>query len=406
MKSFFTSCLVLLLAASSLLAGAQDSVLTQLALQGRTTFSVEGAGFRGAGWDTLLARIRASNDVLIGEDHFTNEIPFFTSAVAARVHFDNFFGEIDPYVAKLIEAKLRTLPKEASEKYLSNFEEVIAFYGKAPEARLLRQLLPSGTHFFGLDQVLMNADRLLCHDLKEKTKNATARRLYDSIEQKSQRAFAAFLKDPRQPMYLMTEDFQRQLAALRKLPLRAMEVQQLNDLALSARIYREQNHELRIQLMKRNLLRAYAQVRDKKNLFKFGTNHIARGESFFKIYDIGNVVHNLADAEFGQSLHLLVVGRSGRQGSPFKGFPAVNLREDDGEHAYLKPLFRAAAPAGWSCFDLRPLRAAREGGRLVLSDVTFSRLVEGYDFVIVIPEVTPALFPGERQDAAALRTND
>jgi hypothetical protein len=61
--------------------------------------------------------IQKSDFVFIGEDHFTNEIPLFTSAIATKVEFDNFFIETDPYSAKIIESKIKTLGDLNFKKY-------------------------------------------------------------------------------------------------------------------------------------------------------------------------------------------------------------------------------------------------------------------------------------------------
>ena len=50
-----------------------------------------------------------SNSVLLGETHFTNEIPYFTNVIINEVKFDNYFLEVDPYSVDLIETKIKSL---------------------------------------------------------------------------------------------------------------------------------------------------------------------------------------------------------------------------------------------------------------------------------------------------------
>ena len=88
------------------------------------TFVVENNHFSGRGWNVILNQIKTHNNVLIGEDHFLNEIPFFISQIADEVKFDNFFCEIDPYSAKMMEAKIRTL----SESDLNNIFTPLAIH--------------------------------------------------------------------------------------------------------------------------------------------------------------------------------------------------------------------------------------------------------------------------------------
>ena len=392
MKSFYLF-IIITFNATSLTLFAQDSLITKIAKQNHLIFGVDKNTFKGLGWDTLVSQIQKSDFVLIGEDHFTNEIPFFTSAVVNKVKFDNFFGEIDPYSAKIIESKIKTLNDLQLKKYQEEFEEVFAFYGMEPESQLLTQLVKSNTAIYGLDQILMNADRLICNDLKNKTKNKKAKKIYEAIEVKSKDYFSSFLKDPSKPMYLMTDEFDKQLSELKRLTLSHQEKEKINDLKLTAKIYKEQNHHLRIQLMKNNLMKVYPEWHSKKNLFKFGAIHVSKGESFFKIYDMGNVVNNIADSEFKNSLHIMIVGKSGMQGSPFKGFPAKAVDENSDNLKFLKPLFTAVSSQDWYCFDMRQLRDAKEQGKIEVKDITLSRAIDGYDYVIIIPKVTAAKFP-------------
>jgi hypothetical protein len=393
MKSFCSFMVIIALQATSLTLLAQDSLITKIANQSHSTFSVYQNTFKGIGWDTLISQIQKSDFVLIGEDHFTNEIPLFTSAIATKVKFDNCFVETDPYSANIIKSKIKILNDIQFKIYQDEFEEVFAFYGLEPESKLLKQLVKSNTVIYGTDQILMNADRLICNDLKNKTKNRKAKKIYEDIENKSRAYFADFLKDPSKPMYLMTDEFEKKLQELKALKLSKEENEIINDLQLTAKIYKEQNHHLRIQLMKNNLMKVDPVWHSKKNLFKYGAIHVSKGESFFKIYDIGNLVNNIADGEFKNSIHIMIVGESGMQGSPFKGFPAAAVDKNSDNLKFLKPLFTAVTSEDWFCFDMRQLRDAKEKGKVEVKDITLSRVIDGYDYVIIIPKVTAAKFP-------------
>jgi len=166
----------------------------------------------------------------------------------------------------------------------------------------------------------------------------------------------------------------------------------IDRMKLSAKIYQEQNHQLRIQLMKNELMKVYSQWEEKKNLFKYGAIHVSKGESFFKIFDIGNVVHNVSDSKFKNSLHIMVVGKSGSQGSPFKDFPERQIDENSEILKSFKPLFKAVQDKDWHCIDMLPLRKAVENEKLVVKDITLLRIINGYDLIVVIPTVTAAKF--------------
>lgn len=394
MKSNRLKSLVVIFTLLNSVLFSQDSVITQIAGKNMTTFSVKNQSFEGKGWDTIVSKVQKSDFVLIGEDHFINEIPFFFSALTNKVKFDNFFCEIDPYSAKIIESKIKNLSNTQLRNYVADFGNVFSFYAFDPEFNLLKQLVNSKTSIYGTDQILLVADRLVCSELKLKTKNAKAKKIYENIENKSKSYFAEFLKDQNKPFFMKTVEFESEIKKLLLLNLSQEEKEKAEALQLTAKIYNdEDSHHLRIQLMKSNLMKVYPEWKDKKNLFKFGANHLAKGESLLKIYDIGNLVNNVADSEFKNSLHIMILGKSGTQSSPFQGFPDEIVDENSGSFKLLKPFFDHVNSNEWSCFDMLPLRMALENGKLIVKDVKLARIIKGYDYLVIIPKVTASKFP-------------
>jgi len=394
MKSIRLIPSLMILLSVPLIVFSQDSLVTKITKENFTTFSVDKKSFRGNGWDTLVNRIQKSDFVLIGEDHFSNEIPFFFSAIANKVKFDNFFCEIDPYSAKLIETKIQNLSEIQLRNYVNDFGDVFSFYSFDPEFQLLKQLVKSKTSIYGTDQILLVADRLICNELKQKTNNDKAKKIYENIERKSKAYFADFLKDQSKPFYMKTDEFENEISALQQLKLSQEEKEKVAALKLTAKIYKDENsHHLRIQLMKNNLMKVYSEWENKKNLFKFGANHMAKGESLLEIYDLGNLTNNIADSKFKKSLHIMILGKSGTLSSPFKGLPDEIIDENSASSKLLKPIFNNVTTEQWHCFDMLPLRTALENGKVKVKDIKLSRIIKGFDYVIIIPKVTASRFP-------------
>lgn len=394
MKSNRLKSLVAIFTLLNSILFSQDAMITQIAGKNMTTFSVKNQSFEGKGWDTIVSKVQKSDFVLIGEDHFINEIPFFFSALTNKVKFDNFFCEIDTYSAKIIESKIKNLSDTQLRNYVADFGNVFSFYAFDPEFELLKQLVNSKTSIYGTDQILLVADRLVCSELKLKTKNAKAKKIYENIENKSKSYFAEFLKDQNKPFFMKTVEFESEIKKLLVLNLSQEEKEKAEALQFTAKIYNdEDSHHLRIQLMKSNLMKVYSEWKDKKNLFKFGANHLAKGESLLKIYDIGNLVNNVADSKFKNSLHIMILGKSGTQASPFQGFPDEIVDENSGSFKLLKPFFDHVTSNEWSCFDMLPLRMALENGKLIVKDVKLARIIKGYDYLVIIPKVTASKFP-------------
>jgi hypothetical protein len=375
---------------------AQDSLFTAIAKKNSSSFSKKATGFDGLGWQNILDKAKSSGDVLIGEDHFTNEIPFFVSALAKQVKFDNFIAEIDPYAAKLMQTKLSTLSAAALKNYVHTYGNTFSFYALEPELQLLKQLVDDHTQLYGTDQILLVADRLICNELMQTTKNPRAKVLYQLIRDQSKVHFDRFLNDQSKPFYMLTPDFEKNVSELAKLKLSVREQKIIADLKLTAKIYKTGSHHLRIQLMKNQLMAQYQKLKGKKNLYKFGANHMAKGESVMHvIYDIGNLVNNLADGRYQNSFHLMVIGKSGEQASPFQGFPAEKIDANTGMLKSLSPFFKLVNDKEWQVFDLRPLNEAIEEKKLSITDPRLLRIIKGFDMLVVIPELTAAKFPNE-----------
>jgi hypothetical protein len=373
-------------------AFGQDSLITDIAKKNLTLFTKAEIGFSGQGWDKILEQVKTSDFVLIGEDHFTNEIPYFISALTSKIKFDNFFCEIDPYLANILQNSLRNFSEPEMNKYISEYSYAFSFFSLNPEFELFKQLVRSNTNIYGLDQIFLLSDRVICNDLRQRTRNIKAIKIYASIGDSSKIYYEAYLKDHNMPFYFLTENFQKQLTELSLLDLSKEEKEIMDAFRISVKIYKEQNHHLRIQLMKNQLMNEYLAWSEKKNLFKFGGFHLAKGESLMKIYDIGNLVNNIADSKYKSSLNILVLEKSGKLGVPLRGFPEQMVDENSNNLKPLKPIFKVVNGEQWHCFDLLPLREALENGKIAVEDKTLSRIIKGYDFLVIIPTVTAAGF--------------
>ena len=108
MKSKYLA-IILFTASLNVLFSQEDSSLDEIAEKNSKTFVVSKNNFNGAGWDLIVNEVKKSDNVLIGEDHFTNEIPFFTKQITQTQKFDNFYIEVDPYSTQIIENSITQL---------------------------------------------------------------------------------------------------------------------------------------------------------------------------------------------------------------------------------------------------------------------------------------------------------
>ena len=359
-----------------------------LAQNNMTSIHYTDGVFSGAGWEKIKKQAKSSHHVLIGEEHFTNEIPLFATALMNDSLYDNLFIEVDPHTTELISDKMINLSNSQFKKFSQKFGQLFSFYAADNEFSLIHDAVKTGVKIFGLDQVVMYSDQLLTHELFQQSKLSPAKSIYQSIENNSKKHFETFLQNTSKPFYFMTPEFSQKLKELEKLELSEYENEIINDMKKSIEIYQSGSHPLRVQLLKNNLMSYLDEILNARNFYKFGAMHTFRGESMLTVFDIGNFVENIADSQYQQSLHLMVIPKGGYQGAPFKGFPSTKINSETGVTKVLKPFFDLTSTSEWSLFDLKPIRKKLQSGELSVENVTLKRIIKGNDFLIIIPEVS------------------
>jgi len=352
---------------------AQNTLLDSLVQKNGFPFQDDkDISFHGKGWDVLLDEIKQSNSILLGETHFTNEIPYFTNAVVNAVEFDNYFLEVDPYSVDIIETKVRSLSTEQLNLFVKEYSTNFSFLEYEPEFALFKNLVKRNTKIYGAEQISMFADRMIISSLKETSKNKKVIDIYGQMLDNSKLLAS---KEGLEKYYMLSEDCLQKIDLLLQLNLSDTERKQIEALKLSREIYTKRNHPLRIQLLKNILLNQMPDWKNKKNLFKFGAVHLPRGETILTktdIYDIGSLISNIEEANFRKSLHIMLIGKG----------------EDENDDTSFKSFQSVMKGEQWYCFDLRPLKKSILQNKLKVDDVYLSRVIKGYDYLIYIPKVT------------------
>jgi len=352
---------------------AQNTVLDSLVQKNGFPFQIDkDISFQGKGWDVLLDEIKQSNSVLLGETHFTNEIPYFTNAVINEVKFDNYLLEVDPYSVDIIETKIKSLSPEKLNLFVKEYYTNFSFLQYEPEFDLVKNLVKRNTKIYGSEQISVFADQMIISSLKETSKNKKVIEVYDQMLQNSKIAAS---KEGLEKYYMLSEDCLQKIDLLLKLKLSDNERKQIEALKLSREIYTKRSHPLRIQLMKNILLTQMPDWNNKKNLFKFGANHVPKGETILTktdLYDIGSLISNIEEANYRKSLHIMLVGKG----------------EDENDNTSFKSFVNVVKEEQWYCFDLRPLKKSILQNKLKVEDIYLSRIIKGYDYLIYIPKVT------------------
>ena len=119
---------------------------------------------------------------------------------------------------------------------------------------------------------------------------------------------------------------------------------------------------------------------------------MARGESFLTVTDIGNLVANLSEANYRETVHIMVMGASGMQASAFESFPASPIDLNGFYMKHLKPFMGLHKGEGWAVFDLVPIREQLIRKKLQVDNLNLIRTLKGFDILVLIPEVSAAQF--------------
>ncbi|MFD2933282.1 hypothetical protein [Spirosoma flavum] len=368
-----------------------DSLWTRLLKENTFSLQPNATGFSGKGWDLIKSGVQANQYVLIGEDHFMTEIPYFTEQVLKAATFNTFALEIDPYTAQILNQKLAQSDTVSLMKWVAQAGPALSFYVLREEFKLLREANHTHTKLIGLDQIAMTSDGLLYDDLQHTATRTSTRQQYAAMTERAKAATTKFTEDLSQPTYMQSAAFEQDVATLEKEPMSAHEKEILAAVKLSARIYKTQSHPLRVQLMKHQLMAAYeSSIKNKKVLVKMGAMHCARGESYLRVYDCGSLLSNLADSDYKTSFHIAIFGKNGIQGSPFKGLPAQTLDPVKGDLKFIKPFFDVTPNEDWVVFNLLPMRKALQAQKLKIDDLDLRRTILGYDALVIFPTAHPS----------------
>lgn len=199
---------------------AQTTLMDSLVQKNYSTFQKSNTNtFEGKGWVTLQDEINKNNSVLLGEAHFTNEVPYFTNAIINTIKFDNYILEVDPYTINTISTKIKTLSPAELDKFRNESGSALSFLQGEAEFDLFKNIIQHNIKTYGTEQISLFSDRLLFSELSKQSKNAKAKEIYAQLIANS----AAYDTKNNTTFYLFSDDFLAKMNALSSLNLSANE---------------------------------------------------------------------------------------------------------------------------------------------------------------------------------------
>jgi len=375
-------------------------------------FNVENGKITGKGARFLSAEVAAHQYFILGEYHGSPLLSEFTSAVIPMLHESGyrFFGlEIGPVSVQILDdlsknpdttsAKLHEFNTRYLVKGPRRAFTPIPFFGSVEDAEFLAEAKERGWRLFGLDQefafgylplldwIYENLDRRERSELKELHAKSLEqiKALYtEDLGPNRDRSAGKDMYSRIQNSPEINEFLNRAAKAdARNLPIAAAirtttEIYRKN----ATRKYYDTNSS-RISYMKENLRKAFAANRfdpaKDKMFLKMGAVHTGRGFSPLSLFEIGNTLSELAEANGNRSLHL----NFGTRFYVENGQQKDALADTSGFMFRFAALTQMARKDEWTVIDLRPLRERVFYFREFKVDDVVLELFKNHDLFIV-----------------------
>ena len=354
----------------------------------------------------LSEKISGSQFIFIGEEHGYKENTEITHSLfnLAQPWGYNYLAiETDSIAAKYIEEHASAKHSvELAQQLNSEYPFSIPFYNSPDDYLLFKKVISTGGGIWGIDQAFMTQFRLNFTRLIGISKNNKP--LNQKLIELQREANESFIKaietrDFRAPfIFKYSDDLHGSLIGMCDAPEQSSI---LNQLKKSRDIYfynftnrQYLNNLHRSYLMKNNFLSYYRanQTDDKqpKVIFKLGANHAGRGINSTNVYDIANLVSELAYSNGMNSIHILLRGIKGQKliGNPFSDNPVTTYDNSSDLPDEMLQLIKES-DAKYCILDLTQIRE-----RVHMVSDSLKEILFKFDMVILI------------NDTGAIRTFD
>ncbi len=283
----------------------------------------------------LKNKIEGSQFIMLGEQHGIKEVGEITNElynIGLEYGYNTLCIETDPIAAKTIEtifSKSKN-PKKALSELYQEYPYTIPFYNNRNDIKLFENIINHKGKIWGIDQVFMVEFRLIFDYLLKNTSNKQLKKAIEPllIEAKNNYKTAVEEKNYMAPyIFKYSDELHKELLALchteeEKAILISLKATKEIYLHNFQKRYYLNNNE-RAKLMKNNFLNYYKEAtlnkKTPKVLFKLGANHVKKGLNNTNVFDISNMISELAIINGKKSLHIYATGINGMKnmGNPF-----------------------------------------------------------------------------------------
>ncbi|TFW14132.1 hypothetical protein EGY25_02690 [Brevundimonas intermedia] len=381
--------------------------------QAGSPLTVRSEGFSGPGAAILSEAIDASRYVLIGESHFSREIPAFTTNVCRLMAAGGLETggltamavETGPEAAVAVNARLRASDREQQmSDFINAHPDVMAFLNGRDEGQTAADCAGvAGPDFelWGLDQEFLGASGYLIEQMLAAGPGPLARAQIEALAEQERTTMQAALASgsPFDFFLLKAADATLDQAGAAidqdggdRVRTLFAALRETRAIYQASQARRGDPNGRRARLMKRTLAAHLAEAPQARVLMKFGAYHLYKGYNPLGQRDVGNFVAEHADGEGVQSLNMIVVGARGTEAGyngvarpmRVREFDAVTGEDSDWRKDVMLARPSNMAPGDWLLVDLRTLRSAD----LEALTPEWRAIIRGYDLAIVAPELT------------------
>lgn len=376
--------------------------------QAASPLTVGTQGFSGPGAAILSEAVEASRYVLIGESHFSREIPAFTSNICRLMAPGGLTAmavETGPEAAGAINAMMRAPDREQQvADFLTAHPDVMAFLNSRAEGQTAADcagVAGPGFKLWGLDQEFLGVSGYMFEQMLAANPGPLARARIEALAKQERTATQAALASgsPMDLFLLTVTDATLDQAGTaiakdggdRAKALFAA-LRETRAIYQGSQSGRGDANGRRARLMKRTLAAHLAEKPQARVLMKFGAFHMYKGYNPLGQRDVGNFVAEHADGTGVMSLNMIVVGAKGVQAGyngvgrrmKVSDFDATTGEDSDWRKEAMLALPSGTAAGDWVLVDLRRLRS-KDMDALTPE---WRELIRGYDLAIVAPELS------------------
>lgn len=360
------------------------------------TFEINNGNIVGIGAKILENKISESQFLLLGEQHYSPEISEFTNAILPKLksyNFKYFTIETGPNSTKKMISIIKDKKSlfEFNTDFHSNYKDIpIPFFDGKKDELFLKTAINENFEIWGIDQEFLSSQLFLIDEIyNQSDKKYLIKSYYDNAKQFLKEEFKKEKQNRSYPMFTNLLESTILKSFFEKCKTKKQN-KIITDLITSWEIYAlyelkkyNENNFTRMKYMKQKFGENYKVALKTDSLpkvfVKMGSMHLARGKNWLGIYDLGNMVKELAYFNGTQSTSINCFARYSQDTD---GTVYDYLDEEDGK-AY-QPILELAKKDKWVLIETKPILELVKKKKIELNK-NLKILISGFDFILFTP---------------------